>query len=578
MFVIPEIADLNRDDLLEARIRARAEIDRLNALGADASDEDLNALDSVLDHVDAIDARVGEIDTAAEERAARLEATRARVDALAEPTAETPVEEPIADPEPEAAAEPEPEPEAEVVAEPEAVLASGSKRPVVRAASKQAPAVIIPKENQEPKSVNSIVAAANVPEFNSGQELNGMDEVATAFLSRAASFGGSVPQDMKPGTYNLSPRAQRYGVARIKHEGREFSVDREMSLEAQFAAIMAASDENALSGNSVIAAGGWCAPSETIYDLFGYETNAGLLDLPEVTAKRGGIQFTKGPDFMTIFADTDAGFIQTETQAEAGTTKPCYALECPPFEEVRLDAIGFCATAPLLTNAAYPELTKRVLNLLGLGHQRRKSAESIKRIIADITTVYAWAPVAAAGSNSGYADVLGGLELNAMRIRQNLAMDPAATIEGFAPFWLKGALRTDVSRRLGIADPFNVPDSEIEAQLALRGIKLQFPYDYQPLVDGAKGTAGGTVTNTIWPTVAEVVLYPAGAYTRLVNDVISLDAVYDHDMLTGNEYTAAFVEEGFAIANTRGYGVRVGFQLNPNGASGYPAIGAPAAA
>ena len=94
------------------------------------------------------------------------------------------------------------------------------------------------------------------------------------------------------------------------------------------------------------------------------------------------------------------------------------------------------------------------------------------------------------------------------------------------------------------------------------------------LSSGAAGTPGGTAGWTAWPTTLEMYMWPAGAYTRLVNDVISLNAVYDHDLLTGNEYTAAFVEEGMAVANTRGYGLKTTVALNPEGASGFPQIGA----
>jgi hypothetical protein len=39
--------------------------------------------------------------------------------------------------------------------------------------------------------------------------------------------------------------------------------------------------------------------------------------------------------------------------------------------------------------------------------------------------------------------------------------------------------------------------------------------------------------------------------------VIDLDTVYDHANLVTNTYTAAFFEEGFAVANTCGTGVKV---------------------
>jgi hypothetical protein len=573
-FEIPDIAELSAEDIQKQVDAAKVYLKDVGAGDGDLDLEALDHVDEVLAFVDTAKARIGEIEAEDAANTERLEAARARIASLdEEPAAE--VDEP--------AAEVVDEPAAEVVDEPveEPVLASGSRRATVAKAARKAPAVILPKE-PEPKRRNVVTAAADVPEFNSGQELSGMDEVVKAFLSRAGTFAGAEDhRSMKPGTYALSKNAVRKGVARIRRDESEFSVDRDQSLEAQMTAIMAATDEVArfgkfggLAEQALTAAGGWCAPSETIYELFGYETSAGLFDIPEVTARRGGISFTKGPDFMTIFGDADAGFMLTETQVEAGATKPCYALECPPFEEVRLDAVGFCATAPLLTEAAYPELVRRVLNLLGLGHQRRKSASTIQRISTLIGAGVTFAPVNAAGSQSGIADSLAALELRANQIRQSLAMDPNATIEGVAPWWARGAWRTDLSRRLGLSDPFNITDADIDRYIAARNIRLQYVYDYQMLGVGALGTAGGTATWTAWPTTLEFMLWPAGAFVRLVNDVISLDAVYDHDLLTQNEYTAAFVEEGMAVANTRGFGLKTTVALNPEGSAGFPAIGA----
>lgn len=556
-FEIPEsISDLDRDQLLEARVRARSEIDRLNALGDEASDEELTALEAVLDHVDALDTRVGEVDAEATALQERREAVRARAGAVAD------LEEVAAEVEAEVeAVEPEPV---------EAVVASGTKRPVVRDASKKAPAVILNKE-PEPKSRFSITAAANVPGFNSGADITTADQLAEAFLARVGSVGGKNPVDMKAGVYKMTPRAVKHGVATFKREDREHTVSKEMSLEAQMDAIMAAGSESQFAGG-LIAAGGWCAPSEIDYSLSGYETAEGLIDVPEVTARRGGIQFTKGPDFMTVFADATAGFQFTEAQVEAGVVKPCYALECPPFEEVRLDVIGFCATAPLLTEAAYPELVSRVLSLLNIGHQRRKSASTITRISTLIGAAVNWGEVGT--PNSGLADALAAAELQANRIRQTLAMSPTATVEGIAPYWARGAFRNELSRRLGLPDPFRVTDADVDDWFALRGVRFQYVYDYQMLSTAAVGTGAGTAAWTAWPNTLEFMMYPAGAFTRLANDVINLSAVYDHDLLTQNEYTAAFMEEGIAVANTRGFGVKVQVGLSYLGASGFPSIGA----
>lgn len=572
-FSLPEsIEDLTADELAQLRSDARAEIDEINSVEGDLSIEQLDRLEALLTDVDTIVAREGAVAEEAAALEARRTAARERVAGLAEAEAAEAVEA-------EAVEAVEDEAEVEVEAQAEPVLAAGT-RTVAAAKSKAPKPAPAPKKEVEPVSLVSITASANVPGFDAGSPLKDMSQLTEAFLQRVQSFGGSNPKDMKAGVYEMSPRASKFGVANIRRSDRENVVDKEMSLEQQFAVIMNAGKLPEGGLQSLIAAGGWCAPSETIYELFSYHTSEGLLDIPEVTARRGGIQFTKGPDFMTIFGDSNAGFIQTETQAEAGTTKPCYALTCPPFQEVRLDAIGFCATAPILTEAAYPELVRQVLDMLAVGHARRKSATTIARIVANIATntgqlaAVTFAPVGGAGNQSGLADSLAAGELRANQIRQTLAMSPNAVIEGMLPYWARGVFRTELSRRLGLDSPFRISDSDIDGYWAERNIRFQYVYDLQMLGSGAAGTVGGTAGWTAWPTTLDFYMWPAGAYTRLVNDVISLNAVYDHDLLTGNEYTAAFVEEGMAVANTRGFGLKTTVALNPEGTSGFPAIGA----
>jgi hypothetical protein len=314
--------------------------------------------------------------------------------------------------------------------------------------------------------------------------------------------------------------------------------------------VMAAAREQRLPGGSLVAAGGWCAPSETLYDFCSLETTEGLLSIPEVTARRGGINFTKGPDFAALMADANFGFIQTEAQAEAGTVKPCYAVECPPFQEVRLDAIGFCITAGLLTNAAYPELIRRVLELAVVGHARTVNAETIARISTLIGAAVDHAEIGATTS-----DVLDALDLQATRLRYMYSMSPNATIEVILPLWAKNIIKSDLSRRTGV-DMLSVSDADVNRYLGARNLSAQFVYDYQNI------TSASTGAWTSWPDTLEAMLYPAGAFVRLGLPVIDLDTVYDHANLVTNTYTAAFFEEGLAIANTCGTGVKVSIDVS----------------
>lgn len=568
-FAMPEdITSLDLDALGALRDAARAEAIEIDQSGEDLSAEQVARLELLLDSVAAIDGRVAEVEAEQAAQAERASSARQRLAGLDEaPADDAAVEETPADDLADAEVEETVDSVEEEVLEP-VTASAGVRRSTVAKAAKTGPTVIIKKDDAPEEPLVAITAAANVPEFNAGQELADMSEVATAFLSRVAGGGSNTP-DMGTRAIGMTPNATRQGVARIKRKEREFAVSGEMSLDKQFQNIMDAAKAYTDNGKQALtAAAGWCAPPETMYGFCELETTEGLLDVPEVTARRGGISFTKGPDFMTLFADEDFGFIQTEAVVEAGETpKPCYAIECPPFTDVTLDAIGFCITAGLLTNAGYPELVRRVLNLAGVGHARRKNQSTINRISTAIGTAIDWAEVGGA-QGSATADLLGALELQAIRIRQSLAMAPDAPIEGIAPHWGRAAARHDLSRRLGITNPFEITDADVDRYLAVRGIRVQWVYDYQML------TTTNTSTWTAYPSTIEVMLYPAGAFVRLVNDVISLDAVYDHDMLTGNQYTAAFFEEGIAVANTCGFGVKVSVAMNYNGSAGFPAVGA----
>lgn len=549
MFEKPEdLSGLDLDALRALSAEAIADAQAIMAIDdADLTDEQIAQAEALMADSAEIDGVIVEREAADAARAEKIAALRAKT---AEPD-EEPAEgdEPVEEPEEDPAEEPDEDAEAQTKKEVVVASAPTPARRTVAIAKRTAPEPPAP----EKAASATIVAAANVPGYNTGQELLDLDQVADAFISRARSFAGGNKQNEKglpTGVYNLSPDAQRYGVARIQKPDNEFTTGMDEPLDKQFDTIMNAAKEQRLPGGSLVAAGGWCAPSETLYDFCSLETTEGLLSIPEVTARRGGINFTKGPDFAALMADTDFGFLQTEAQAEAGTVKPCYAVECPPFQEVRLDAVGFCITAGLLTNAAYPELIRRVLELAVVGHARRLNAQTINRISTLIGAAVDHGEIGATTS-----DVLDALDLQATRLRYMYSMSPNATIEVVLPLWAKNIIKSDLSRRTGI-DLLSVSDADVSRYLGARNLSAQFVYDYQNI------TSTSTDTWTSWPDSLEALLYPAGSFVRLTNDVIDLDTVYDHANLVTNTYTAAFFEEGFAIANTCGTGVKVSIDVS----------------
>lgn len=521
-FEIPkDLTALSGEDLAAALEAARAEATEVNAIADDDfTDENLARLTELSDFIAAGDERAEALEADAANRAAERAAARARATELTTPAEET--EEEVTEEETDPEAEIEEPVEDAVVEERVAVTASTPRKKekvrVVKRAAAAAPVV------ERPNSARPVItAAADVPGFATGSVLKDLDDVVKGAMERFQAM----PRGKVGNVQN------RYGVAQItKQRSDGLTIDNFRSVQEL---IQAASNEFRLPGGSLTAAGGWCAPSETLYDLCTIESTDGLWNLPEVQVNRGGINFTKGPDFSTFYAYVETAF-QTEAQAEAGTVKPCIEVECPPFTDVRLDAAFACISAGILTNAAYPELIRRYIEGTLIAQQHAITA----RMIAAANTI-AGAAIAVPDVWPNALSLLHALELVAEGERGRFRMARAATLEVILPFWVRPALRADLANRTGV-ELTNVTDQMLDAHFASRGIRVQWLYNYQPL-DVTPGIA------TDYPATIETIMYPAGTFVQLTDDVIRLDAVYDSTGLSTNTYTALFAEEGVALAN-----------------------------
>lgn len=531
-FEKPSIEGLSADEIRALVADARAKAAEIDTGEDTLSDEALTDLETIGEFIAEADAAVEQSEKDATDRAERLAAARG---ALA----------PTEDPEP--AEDPEDKVE-ENEDEKTLVTASAAKPARKGVASRAAAKAPEPTVVEKAKSVAVITAAADVPGIPTGKVLNDLDDVVDAALARFSAM----PQR------KVGSMRNRYGVATIqKGRADEFSHTNQ-DYKSMQDLIQAASKESRLSGGSLTAAGGWCAPSETLYDLCTIESTDGLWDIPEVQAPRGGINFTKGPSFADIYAL--GGFIQTEAQAEAGDTKDCWDVECPDFTDVRLDAIGLCIKAGILTNAAYPELIRRYVEGAIIAQQHRVSADLIQRALAITgaadTITNPW---------PNATSILTAVELVILGERQRNRLPLAMTLEVVLPFWAKGAIRADLSNRTGV-EYVNVTDQMIDSFFTTRGARVQWVYNWQDLTI-TSGTAPDLVQEaaTDYPANVEALVYPAGTFVKLTNDVITLDAVYDSVGLSTNTYTALFAEEGIALANTCYDARRISLPLSVSG-------------
>jgi hypothetical protein len=397
------------------------------------------------------------------------------------------------------------------VLQPVAAGASPARRAAANAARPTVPATRA--------RVASLTAAADVPGLPTGASLDGLTAASDALIRRMKAF----PTQRIGGKEGV---VQRYGAAVIHKQGFGELTQDNKDLD-DYSLVWESGREARLPGGSLVAAGGWCTPSETLWDLCVFESVEGLLSLPEFQVTRGGIRWTTGPDFSDIY--NDCGFFITNAQAEAGGpfTKTCCEVLCPPFEEIRLEAIGLCVTAPFLTNATWPELIRRFMEGALVAQQHKVNKYLIDQINA------------ASGTTTTIADT-GSLTLNmesiqfvAMGMRYRHRLGDSVTIEVVAPQWLRAMWIADLGMR---DNPPASPEAYISQWFSDRNLSVQWVFDFQdPTVDGCAVDFANSV---------ELLMYPAGTWSKGSLDIINLDAVYDSTQLQQNIFTALFVEEG----------------------------------
>lgn len=319
------------------------------------------------------------------------------------------------------------------------------------------------------------------------------------------------------------------------------------------AAIDRATDESRLDGASLVAAGGWCAPSEAIYDFLPTTNAQNLLSLPEVSIARGGLRFPVEPDFSALYDATR--FHMTEAEAISGKTKECVEIPCAEMEEIRLDVMWTCVTGNLLSNKGWPELTAKFIAEAMKAHAHRLSAARLASVLELSDDVNANVPeIGTVGT------ILNALELHAEDLRLKYRLGNA-TIEGIAPSWLKAVLRADLAYRDEVL-PQHVTDDDLIRHLADRGIVVQFVDDFQTDVIGA-GHEG-----LAYPDAVNVVLYPAGTFFSAVQNVVNLGAIYDSTGLSKNQRTEMFLEDGYGVGKRAYEGRNITIPLDINGQVG----------
>lgn len=380
----------------------------------------------------------------------------------------------------------------------------------------------------------SIVAAANVRGFEPGQNLD-MDALTAAAQARIEGM----PRGMRDTIVKADIASMRvpYPDALVASGKNDHDV------------VTYAANPRRLEGGSLLAAGGWCAPSETIYELSPVlaDARAGLVDVPDIQVKRGGIRTTEGADYAAIYEGDQVGVTETEAEAIANASdddyqKVLYRVPCTEFTEVRAGVVYTGIEAGILQNDAYPELTRQHVEVAMTAHAHRVN----ELTIAKMETLSTAVNLASAVGPSVTCAVLNGLELLIVDYRYRYRAPESMTLEVVLPIWLKLHVRADLALRAGV-DCNQVTDAQINAFFTARSAKVQWVYDWQDAFSGVSGGFGSATAKTSFATSVKALVYAAGTFVRGRGEVISLGVTYDSVNIRKNDFLEMFNEEKLLV-------------------------------
>lgn len=549
IFRLPDdLSGVSNDELAELHQQATAAFDTLYEGGASVGN-----LARATELADAIETITGE-HSRRSQAVEQFAAQRSRVDALRQPK---PSDEPAPEPDP----DPEPEPEIVPKADGQPAMVADARprtdvhdvlkdrpsiNPSLADASRRAPDPNVPARQEE------LVITASSPTAGApiGSRFASLQDLTRAVQAAAKGTSISTTRDADR-DWRLVSHAP---LASIQN-----SHPVTLGWDTPPDAVERAWKELTANPEQVLtAAGGWCAPSEIRYDFFNIACESGMIDLPTIGIERGGIRYPVSPSLADVFSPVVAPFggdlsnatvpwLWTEGDdilaATGDPTKPCIRVPCSSFSETRWEAYGICLTAGNLTDAAYPEATTNFMRLLMSAFYRAKSTRYINTMV-NLSTLCSPATGIGAGGAGMTAPLLGTVEMAAIDYRARYGMCDMDILEVVLPYWAKGAVRSDLAKRNGLA-LFDVTDDMIARWFDVRRVRVQFISDWQVR---ASGYPGYSTAMTAWPTQVQFLIYAPGTFVLGNGPSLDLGVIRDSTLNAANDHTAAWMEETHLIA------------------------------
>lgn len=417
--------------------------------------------------------------------------------------------------------------------------------------------------SRTPKAAGRIKATTRVqggiPGFEAGAQLDRAG-LAQAFAERFNTLKGT--RD-----------AGRFHVARV-----EYAYPESRRLSATDWTTNTARIEAASGPDAIVAAGGLCAPLETLYDIqtIGVTRRPIRDALTRFGVDRGGIQYRQPFDALTMnsglgvwtLADDEAVGVVEEPDVP-DPSKSCFIVDCPGVEEATIYSTYLCMEFPNITARFDREWVDATTRAADVAWARFAENQLLARLLAGSKHVHAGAAVSAT------RDMLVNLDKTIAYYRNRHRLDDMVPLRLILPRWVKELWRADLTRGFaGELEALAVADATIESWFRARGVNITFH------LDGLNADAtvtpnvpaqnyGPLVANDPIPPFIDRVdglLYAEGDWLFLDGGTLDLGLVRDSALNARNRYRQ--FQETFEGAAFRGIEtLRLNMEVQPTGAS-----------
>jgi hypothetical protein len=350
-----------------------------------------------------------------------------------------------------------------------------------------------PQDNR-PVITATVIAAGGARGFVQGQRINSTAELALAMTNQLQAMSSG-----RGGT------GEKVYVANVTHDYPEERKLREKDWVGNFTKI-----ENAAGEQALTAAGGLCAPPQTLYDVqvLG-SVNRPIRDaLVRFQVDRGAIQFRPNSSAATALTTGTGQGVGTWTnsqdanQSTSGDLKGCYIVDCPPIQTAEIQAIYLCLEFSNITARFDPETTAANVRQGMIAHARMAENELLRKMQSTSKVLSVARTIGAS------RDILVALDKAVAYYRNRHRLDTALSLDFLMPAWVLYEMRSDLARQMAAGDWMSalaLTDQMIMGWFDARGVNPIFHLD---------GGIGGvnevqTITITGAPT--------GGSYTLTFN-------------------------------------------------------------